>query len=273
MKTLKRALRPAHLSDGRSGRRRSRAPRRARARGGASAAPSAPPLRPSSTTSPGDLYDAQERYILLFDRTRSLSLQLFEHVHGESRDRGQAMVDLLKLYEDGGYTPTTASCRTSCRCSSSTPRPFPLRKRSNWSTSPATSSRRFGSASPSARHPMRQCSRRSRRWRGRASTRRRSLPSGRSPTSIPRTSRRSMPPGRRRRSRSGRVPPPPAGRTRWPHACGRRAAPRPGSSRCRGRAPSSPIATPATPESLIEEQPSCATRSSPSCSSGIPISA
>lgn len=55
-----------------------------------------------------DLFDAQERYILLFDRTRSLSLHLFEHVHGESRDRGQAMVDLLKLYEDGGYTPTTA---------------------------------------------------------------------------------------------------------------------------------------------------------------------
>ncbi|MFM9859081.1 nitrate reductase molybdenum cofactor assembly chaperone [Pseudoxanthobacter sp. M-2] len=55
-----------------------------------------------------DVYDAQERYILLFDRTRSLSLHLFEHVHGESRDRGQAMVDLLKLYEDGGYTPTTA---------------------------------------------------------------------------------------------------------------------------------------------------------------------
>ncbi len=55
-----------------------------------------------------DLYDAQERYILLFDRTRSLSLHLFEHVHGESRDRGQAMVDLIKVYEDGGYTPTTA---------------------------------------------------------------------------------------------------------------------------------------------------------------------
>ncbi len=54
-----------------------------------------------------DLVDAQERYILLFDRTRSLSLHLFEHVHGESRDRGQAMVDLIKLYEDGGYTPTT----------------------------------------------------------------------------------------------------------------------------------------------------------------------
>ncbi len=46
-----------------------------------------------------DLYDLQERYGLLFDRTRSLSLHLFEHVHGESRDRGQAMVDLLRMYE------------------------------------------------------------------------------------------------------------------------------------------------------------------------------
>jgi len=56
----------------------------------------------------GDLYDLQERYGLLFDRTRSLSLHLFEHVHGESRDRGQAMVDLLKLYEESGYTPTAS---------------------------------------------------------------------------------------------------------------------------------------------------------------------
>ncbi len=55
-----------------------------------------------------DIYDAQERFILLFDRTRSLSLHLFEHVHGESRDRGQAMVDLIKVYEDGGFTPTTS---------------------------------------------------------------------------------------------------------------------------------------------------------------------
>ena len=49
-----------------------------------------------------DLYDLQERYVLLFDRTRSLSLHLFEHVHGEGRDRGQAMVDLIELYERGG---------------------------------------------------------------------------------------------------------------------------------------------------------------------------
>jgi len=49
-----------------------------------------------------DLYDLQERYVLLFDRTRSLSLHLFEHVHGESRDRGQAMVELKALYEQHG---------------------------------------------------------------------------------------------------------------------------------------------------------------------------
>jgi nitrate reductase delta subunit len=50
----------------------------------------------------GDLFDLQERYVLLFDRTRSLSLHLFEHIHGESRDRGQAMVDLAELYAQNG---------------------------------------------------------------------------------------------------------------------------------------------------------------------------
>ena len=50
----------------------------------------------------GDLYALQERYVELFDRTRSLSLHLFEHVHGESRDRGQAMIDLKSLYEKNG---------------------------------------------------------------------------------------------------------------------------------------------------------------------------
>ena len=49
-----------------------------------------------------DLYDLQERYVDLFDRGRSLSLHLFEHVHGESRDRGQAMIDLKALYERNG---------------------------------------------------------------------------------------------------------------------------------------------------------------------------
>ncbi|MEZ5763286.1 MAG: nitrate reductase molybdenum cofactor assembly chaperone [Xanthobacteraceae bacterium] len=50
-----------------------------------------------------DLYDLQERYVLLFDRSRTLSLNLFEHIHGESRDRGGAMVDLLETYRAGGF--------------------------------------------------------------------------------------------------------------------------------------------------------------------------
>lgn len=49
-----------------------------------------------------DIYDLQERYFTLFDRSRSLSLHLFEHIHGESRDRGQAMADLIALYASHG---------------------------------------------------------------------------------------------------------------------------------------------------------------------------
>ena len=49
-----------------------------------------------------DPLDAQERYVELFDRGRATSLHLFEHVHGEARDRGQAMVDLSALYARHG---------------------------------------------------------------------------------------------------------------------------------------------------------------------------
>ncbi|MEO8837914.1 MAG: nitrate reductase molybdenum cofactor assembly chaperone [Herbaspirillum sp.] len=49
-----------------------------------------------------DLYTLQENYVSLFDRGRGYSLHLFEHVHGESRDRGQAMVDLQRLYAGKG---------------------------------------------------------------------------------------------------------------------------------------------------------------------------
>jgi len=49
-----------------------------------------------------DIFRLQEDYVSLFDRTRALSLHLFEHVHGESRDRGQAMVDLLEHYASHG---------------------------------------------------------------------------------------------------------------------------------------------------------------------------
>ena len=55
-----------------------------------------------SLTNLGEL-EAQARYDSLFERGRTLSLWLFEHVHGESRDRGQAMVDLMAQYEQAGF--------------------------------------------------------------------------------------------------------------------------------------------------------------------------
>lgn len=48
------------------------------------------------------LLELQEAYVETFDRGRTISLYLFEHVHGESRERGQAMVDLLAMYEAKG---------------------------------------------------------------------------------------------------------------------------------------------------------------------------
>jgi nitrate reductase molybdenum cofactor assembly chaperone NarJ/NarW len=51
-----------------------------------------------------ELEELQARYVELFDTSRRFSLYLFEHVHGESRDRGRAMVDLAALYATGGLT-------------------------------------------------------------------------------------------------------------------------------------------------------------------------
>jgi len=50
-----------------------------------------------------DPLDAQARGLGSFDRGRSMSLLLFEHIHGESRDRGQAMVDLVDTYRRNGF--------------------------------------------------------------------------------------------------------------------------------------------------------------------------
>ncbi|MFA5702616.1 MAG: nitrate reductase molybdenum cofactor assembly chaperone [Advenella sp.] len=52
-----------------------------------------------------DLIQAQENYVVTFDRTPSHSLHLFEHLHGENRDRGQAMVNLLQEYQAQGFEP------------------------------------------------------------------------------------------------------------------------------------------------------------------------
>jgi len=50
-----------------------------------------------------DLFTVQEEYCSTFDRGRSHCLHLFEHIHGESRDRGQAMVNLSDAYEEKGF--------------------------------------------------------------------------------------------------------------------------------------------------------------------------
>ena len=49
-----------------------------------------------------DMITLQQEYVQTFDRTPSHSLHLFEHIHGESRDRGQAMVDLMEEYKKHG---------------------------------------------------------------------------------------------------------------------------------------------------------------------------
>ncbi len=50
-----------------------------------------------------DPFWAEERYVELFDRGRATSLHLFEHVHGDTRARGDAMVDLKMVYERAGF--------------------------------------------------------------------------------------------------------------------------------------------------------------------------
>jgi nitrate reductase delta subunit len=56
----------------------------------------------------GELLETEQRYVDLFDRGRALSLHLFEHLHGDGRDRGQAMVELKQLYERAGFDLTAS---------------------------------------------------------------------------------------------------------------------------------------------------------------------
>lgn len=49
-----------------------------------------------------DALQVESEYVDLFDRGRSTALHLFEHVHGDSRDRGPAMIDLIQTYEKAG---------------------------------------------------------------------------------------------------------------------------------------------------------------------------
>ena len=50
----------------------------------------------------GEAIDVESAYVETFDRGRATSLHLFEHVHGDSRDRGPAMIDLAQTYEKAG---------------------------------------------------------------------------------------------------------------------------------------------------------------------------
>lgn len=51
----------------------------------------------------GDGLDREEAYVRLFDRGRGTSLHLFEHVHGDTRNRGPAMIELARVYEGAGF--------------------------------------------------------------------------------------------------------------------------------------------------------------------------
>lgn len=57
------------------------------------------------TIAGGDELEAQGRYVDLFDRGRRTSLNLFEHVHGDGRQRGPAMLELRQRYLDAGMEP------------------------------------------------------------------------------------------------------------------------------------------------------------------------
>jgi nitrate reductase molybdenum cofactor assembly chaperone NarJ/NarW len=49
-----------------------------------------------------DALRVEADYVELFDRGRATSLHLFEHVHGDSRDRGPALIDLGQTYAAAG---------------------------------------------------------------------------------------------------------------------------------------------------------------------------
>lgn len=51
--------------------------------------------------------EAEAEYVALFDRGRATALHLFEHVHGQARERGPAMLDLIATYRAAGLEPLT----------------------------------------------------------------------------------------------------------------------------------------------------------------------
>jgi len=54
-----------------------------------------------------ELLDLQEQYVRLFDTTPKHALHLFQHLYGDAPARGPAMADLIEMYRDHGYQPTS----------------------------------------------------------------------------------------------------------------------------------------------------------------------
>ena len=52
------------------------------------------------------LLDLQEQYVQLFDNTPQHALYLFQHLYGDTPQRGPALADLIGMYNDHGYQPT-----------------------------------------------------------------------------------------------------------------------------------------------------------------------
>lgn len=55
-----------------------------------------------ATIERADPLEAESNYVEIFDRGRATSLHVFEHVHGDDRERGPAMIDLAQTYEKAG---------------------------------------------------------------------------------------------------------------------------------------------------------------------------
>ncbi len=113
------------------------------------------------------VYDLQEDYVMLFDRSRTLSLNLFEHVHGESRDRGGAMVVADRnLPRRPDSIRSAPNCPTICRFCWNSWRRVLARKRGRCWRMPHISLPRWPRGWNGGRASMAPCSRRLRQLSG-----------------------------------------------------------------------------------------------------------
>ena len=150
-----------------------------------------------------DIYDLQERYVLLFDHTRSLSLHLFEHVHGESRDRGQAMIDLKAQYEKASLFMSAAELPDFLPLFLEFLSTLPAHEASDMLGQPAHILAAMAERLRKRRSAYEACSARSSRWPRQSRRTTRSRLCLRCPIRTRTTLRRSMPPGRTRQVRFG----------------------------------------------------------------------